>query len=64
METDEIVDKVLAEIGIDLTSKLGATPGKELNGAKVAEKPVAMSEGGGYELDPDLQARLNNLRND
>ena len=62
METDEVIDKVLSEIGIELGAQLTSAPQES---AVVEEKPqrqgALMAEGG---VDADLQARLNNLRRD
>ena len=63
LETDEVINKVLDEIGIDLGSQLASAPQGETNVA-VAEQPqkqAAMLADGG--IDADLQARLNNLKN-
>merc|ERR1712137_463324 len=61
METDEVINKVLDEIGIDLGSQLASA---SQEAAPVEEKPqkqAAMVADGG--IDADLQARLNNLKN-
>eukprot|EP00339_Tiarina_fusa_P029197 CAMPEP_0117038100 /NCGR_PEP_ID=MMETSP0472-20121206/26838_1 /TAXON_ID=693140 ORGANISM="Tiarina fusus, Strain LIS" /NCGR_SAMPLE_ID=MMETSP0472 /ASSEMBLY_ACC=CAM_ASM_000603 /LENGTH=122 /DNA_ID=CAMNT_0004748247 /DNA_START=311 /DNA_END=679 /DNA_ORIENTATION=+ len=61
LETDEVINKVLDEIGIDLGSQLASAP---QDAAPVEEKPqkqAAMLADGG--IDADLQARLNNLKN-
>lgn len=63
-ETDDLVNQVLDEIGINSTDGLVAAPV-----APAAPQPVAMSAvanepvpEGGAGLDVDLQARLDNLR--
>ncbi|CAO3698004.1 unnamed protein product [Rhizopus stolonifer] len=64
-ESDEIVSKVLDEIGISLNQELGEVP----TGIKQSEAPlsspgerVAQAEGGLSVDDAALQARLDNLR--
>lgn len=64
-ESDEIVSKVLDEIGISLNQELGEVP----TGIKQSEAPlsspgerVAQAEGGLSADDAALQARLDNLR--
>lgn len=64
-ESEDIVNQVLDEIGIDLNQKLGETPSGIVSGA-VAEPKQAQAigaggvgSGGG---DDDLMARLDNLR--
>jgi len=64
-ETDEIVNQVLDEIGVDLNMQLGETPsgiqtGRAAEG-KVPQAVGAAGDGGGAE-DDDLQARLDSLR--
>lgn len=70
-DADEIVNKVLDEIGIDLNSQLQNTPQHELklpgeaesqNG--VAETVGASGSGGDTKMSPDddLQARLDSLK--
>lgn len=67
-ETDELVNQVLDEIGVNLDEQLvGAPGGKQAAPAAAASErqaPAAMGEsaGGGEDVDDDLQARLNNLR--
>jgi len=58
-ESDQIVNEVLDEIGIDLTEKLADTPNTKSEAQKEApakEAPMADV------ADADLQARLDNLR--
>ncbi|ORE07855.1 hypothetical protein BCV72DRAFT_204681, partial [Rhizopus microsporus var. microsporus] len=64
-ESDEIVNKVLDEIGISFNQELGEVP----SGIKQAEAPlgssgerIAQAEGGLSADDAALQARLDNLR--
>ena len=68
-ETDELVNQVLDEIGVNLDSELvGAPGGKQAAPAAAAserhaaEAMGAAAGGGGDDGDDDLQARLNNLR--
>lgn len=59
-ETDEVVSRVLDEIGVDLSQTLGETPSGQLLSKKAAaEGPVAQAVGA---EDNDLQSRLDNLR--
>lgn len=63
-ETDEIVEQVLEEIGVDLRQAMGEAP-SGLQSSAVAEGRVAEAIGGGSTGDPgdvDLQARLDSLR--
>lgn len=66
-ESDEILNQVLDEIGVDLNQQLGeapsgfATPQTE---GKVAQAQAMGGGGGGASGDDDLMARLNNLRGD
>lgn len=74
-EADEIVNKVLDEIGVDLNTELASAPSgitgsqSEVNGTdKVTSKASLLAEGPGSDSngpsDPDseLQARLNSLK--
>jgi len=60
-EGEEVVEEVLAEIGVDLKNAMGETP-QGLQGTAVAEGRVAQAIGGGDPGDNDLQARLDGLR--
>lgn len=63
-ESEEIVNQVFDEIGIDLNQALGNTPKGigSANGAVANENgKVAQAVGGGTD-DDDLQARLDSLR--
>lgn len=63
-ESEEIVNQVFDEIGIDLNQALGNTPtGIASANAGVANEngKVAQAVGGGTD-DDDLQARLDSLR--
>ncbi|KAI5855259.1 Snf7-domain-containing protein [Tricharina praecox] len=62
-ETDEIVNQVLDEIGVDLNMQLGETP-NGIQSGRVAEGKVPQAVGvpGGGAEDDDLQARLDSLR--
>jgi charged multivesicular body protein 2A len=57
-ESDEVVNQVLDEIGVDLNQALGETPTGLAKNA-TTEDPVAQAIGGD---DDDLQARLDSLR--
>jgi charged multivesicular body protein 2A len=58
-EADEIVNKVLDEIGVDLNTKLKDAPTDLGNAVEVNERvPQAIGAG----ADDDLQARLNSLK--
>ncbi|KAK0711332.1 Snf7-domain-containing protein [Lasiosphaeris hirsuta] len=62
-EGDEVVERVLEEIGVDLSQALGETP-SGLQSHSVPEGKIAQAVGGGG-ADPgddDLQARLDSLR--
>ncbi|KAK3357283.1 Snf7-domain-containing protein [Lasiosphaeria hispida] len=62
-EGDEVVERVLEEIGVDLSQALGETP-SGLQSHTVPEGKIAQAVGGGG-ADPgddDLQARLDSLR--
>ncbi|KAL8930680.1 MAG: hypothetical protein Q9208_000551 [Pyrenodesmia sp. 3 TL-2023] len=62
-EGDEVVNKVLDEIGVDLGQAMGETPAglqkTAMPDGRVAE---AIGGGGGGNEDDDLQARLDSLR--
>lgn len=62
LETDEVINKVLDEIGIDLGGQLASAP-QDITATeeKPQKQPTMIAEGGG--IDADLQARLNNLKN-
>lgn len=60
-EGEEVVNKVLDEIGVDLGQLLGETP-QGLQTNVVADGKVAQAIGGGDPGDDDLQARLDSLR--
>ena len=63
-ESEELVAKVLAEIGCSLSADLVNAPGGGVDSrAAVAAAPskTAIAEGGGG-IDNELQARLDNLR--
>ncbi|KAG1446731.1 hypothetical protein G6F56_009480 [Rhizopus delemar] len=64
-ESDEIVNKVLDEIGISFDQELGETPSgiKQTEAPSVApQERVAQTEGSLSAGDAALQARLDNLR--
>lgn len=68
-EAEEIVNKVLDEIGVDLNAQLQNTPQNVVassnlseSGQRVAEPVGAGAEGQPGNLDDDLQARLNSLK--
>ncbi|KAL8936333.1 MAG: hypothetical protein Q9211_004243 [Gyalolechia sp. 1 TL-2023] len=60
-EGDEVVNKVLDEIGVDLGQAMGETP-SGLQKTAVPDGRVAEAIGGGSNEDDDLQARLDSLR--
>ncbi|GAB7347245.1 hypothetical protein MBLNU459_g3341t3 [Dothideomycetes sp. NU459] len=62
-DSEEVVNQVLDEIGVDLNQSLGETP-SGLQKNAVAEGRVAQAIGGGGNDagDDDLQARLDSLR--
>lgn len=60
-ESDEVVNQVMDELGIDLSAALGETP-TGIQKAAVPEGRVAQAIGGGDPGDDDLQARLDSLR--
>ncbi|KAI4243587.1 MAG: hypothetical protein L6R40_003411 [Gallowayella cf. fulva] len=59
-EGDEVVNKVLDEIGVDLGQAMGETP-SGLQKTTIPDGRVAQAIGGGND-DDDLQARLDGLR--
>ena len=61
LETDEVINKVLDEIGIDLGSQLASAPQETAAVVEPPQKQAALVAEGG--IDADLQARLNNLKN-
>ena len=65
-ESNELVNQVLDEIGVNLDSELVKAPGqKQATTQAVAAEPEAIGTSaavGGDGIDDDLQARLNNLR--
>ncbi|KAF2182011.1 Snf7-domain-containing protein [Zopfia rhizophila CBS 207.26] len=60
-ESEDVVNQVLDEIGVDLSQALGETP-TSLQKTAVADGRVAQAVGGGDPGDDDLQARLDSLR--
>ncbi|KAI4277468.1 MAG: hypothetical protein LQ337_001741 [Flavoplaca oasis] len=60
-EGDEVVNKVLDEIGVDLGQAMGETP-SALQSNTVSNPRVAEAIGSGDAGDDDLQARLDSLR--
>ncbi|KAL8671283.1 MAG: hypothetical protein Q9168_004223 [Polycauliona sp. 1 TL-2023] len=60
-EGDEVVNKVLDEIGVDLGQAMGETP-TALQSNATPNARVAEAIGGGDAGDDDLQARLDSLR--
>lgn len=66
-ESDEILNQVLDEIGVDLNQQLGEAPSgfaAPQTESKVAQAQAMGGGGGGGSADDDLMARLNNLRGD
>jgi len=66
-ESEQIVSKVLDELGIQMSEELGNLPAAagSLNPAAAAKAKKAQAEGGGLaDADADLEARLENLRRD
>lgn len=59
-ETDEVLQKVLDEIGVDLGEQFAAAPTAKLGNAAPSQR-VAVAEGAGAS-DDELQARLDQLR--
>lgn len=66
-ETDQVVTQVLDELGVDLADKLtdlspaGGALGNKEAAAKQPAAPMG-ADGGGVDVDADLQARLDNLK--
>ncbi|KIW03539.1 uncharacterized protein PV09_05300 [Verruconis gallopava] len=60
-ESEEVVNQVLDEIGIDLGSALGETP-SGLQKTSVQEGRIAQAVGGGDAGDEDLRARFDSLK--
>jgi len=67
-ESEQIVTKVLDELGIQMSDELSKLPAASgsLNAAAAAKAKKAQAEGGGglADADADLEARLENLRRD
>ena len=65
-ESNDLVNQVLDEIGVNLDSELVTAPGhKQAAPQATAAEPEAIgtsAAGAGDGIDDDLQARLNNLR--
>ncbi|KAL8874426.1 MAG: hypothetical protein Q9174_000219 [Haloplaca sp. 1 TL-2023] len=62
-EGDEVVSKVLDEIGVDLGQAMGETPaGLQKDAVPDGRVAQAIGGGGGGNEDDDLQARLDSLR--
>ncbi|KAI4086445.1 MAG: hypothetical protein LQ344_007540 [Seirophora lacunosa] len=62
-EGDEVVNKVLDEIGVDLGQAMGETPaGLQKTAVPDGRVAQAIGGGGGGNEDDDLQARLDSLR--
>ncbi|KAI4119592.1 MAG: hypothetical protein LQ345_000497 [Seirophora villosa] len=62
-EGDEVVNKVLDEIGVDLGQAMGETPaGLQKTAVPDGRVAEAIGGGGGGNEDDDLQARLDSLR--
>lgn len=59
-QADEILTRVLDEIGVDLNTSLKDTP-SQINAAQSPNARVAEPVGGGFDED-DLQARLDSLK--
>lgn len=59
-QADEILTRVLDEIGVDLNTSLKDTP-SQINAAQSPNTRVAEPVGGGFDED-DLQARLDSLK--
>ena len=62
LETDEVLNKVLDEIGIDLGSQLANTPQQEATPVQ-AEAQAAQPQMVAAGVDDDLMARVNHLKN-
>jgi charged multivesicular body protein 2A len=61
-ETDEILQKVLDEIGVDLGEQFAAAPTSKVGNVGQSQR-VAVAEGAaGGASDDELQARLDQLR--
>lgn len=62
-ESDELVQQVFDEIGINLNSELASVPTAQMpQAAQQEQQPTAAAEPVGDGIDEDLQARLKNLR--
>ncbi|KAL0633907.1 ESCRT-III subunit protein did4 [Maublancomyces gigas] len=61
MESDEIVNQVLDEIGVEMNQTLGETPSGIASTNTVTEGKIAQAVGADS-MDDDLQARLDSLR--
>jgi charged multivesicular body protein 2A len=65
-ESDEILNQVLDEIGVDLTQKLGEAPQGFAAAQTETRVPQAQAMGNGGAsgggAEDDLMARLNNLK--
>lgn len=59
-QADEILTRVLDEIGVDLNTSLKDTP-SQINAAQSPNTRIAEPAGGGFDED-DLQARLDSLK--
>lgn len=64
-ESDEILNQVLDEIGVDLNQQLGEAPSGFAVAAQSESTRVAQAQAqGGAAGEDDLQARLNQLKGD
>ncbi|XP_055327984.1 charged multivesicular body protein 2a-like [Paramacrobiotus metropolitanus] len=62
-ETDQIVNKVLDELGLQIADQVGGLPIAQGSVAPGAAKKLPSAQpAGGSDLDADLEARLENLR--
>merc|ERR1712035_299118 len=63
-ESEAVVNKVLDELGLEMGGEISSIPGIGADEPGIADKsaPQPVAEGGGNDLDADLEARLNNLR--
>merc|ERR1711893_284456 len=63
-ESEAVVNKVLDELGLEMGGEMSSIPGIGADEPGIADKsaPQPVAEGGGNDLDADLEARLNNLR--
>jgi len=63
-ESEAVVNKVLDELGLEMGGEMSSIPGIGAEEPGIADKnaPQPVAEGGGNDLDADLEARLNNLR--